>query len=586
MLSGEGQPFLFLGALTLSLSFAQQCQNWIIEAKRLAIENGYPWVGYERYKHTSLTELEIIELCGNVSDGTLDCAANPNIFFYFASNERTENAAQRISGCSCKSAGCARPNCPREVKRKALSPRMVTAQQRARMGWGRLEELKEKIRNSFPAHCVKNFSSPEELGVYILDDWKQLVDEYAPAGPLVRCGTSGWGLGRGRQWAEYWCDLEAAHRALAVQEAYGEALRARQVPSLEEETNLGVSTPKNVAASRAALDREYSSGRYPIVVLESPNGGHCSPFVADWVRRRRTANPKLFQITHFLGCDVGAAQPLHLLRRLLGELRLFRIGREPLAEAAVLNSATRLSRLLGETLLEEDDEPCLVVVDGAHLMHRRGGHARAAKLLDTLEWLPDVGDLSGSTRFLVSGEPGDPLLTALQRRGDVVTVRLGMLDEADRGLHLETLLGRQCKTLEEADKALILQCGLSEQPAFLGLLVDELLFCTGYRQVTPRIEEYMSANDLSAVHNRMITRWGELGPWVHDALRLLYVSLRGLRDEDIIGALNLLRRSGSWQELTPEWAYFKVVAKNKVYMTPGGQITIGSAYFNAVLTLL
>ena len=31
----------------------------------------------------------------------------------------------------------------------------------------------------------------------------------------------------------------------------------------------------------------------------------------------------------------------------------------------VLNSATRLSRLLGETLLEEDDEPCLVVMDGA-----------------------------------------------------------------------------------------------------------------------------------------------------------------------------------------------------------------------------
>ena len=90
-----------------------------MEAKKLACQNGYPWVGDERYKHTSLTELEIIELCGNVQDGTLDHAINPNIFFYFASGERTETAAQRLTGCSCKGRGCTRNGCPREAKRKA-----------------------------------------------------------------------------------------------------------------------------------------------------------------------------------------------------------------------------------------------------------------------------------------------------------------------------------------------------------------------------------------------------------------------------------------------------------------------------------
>ena len=63
-------------------------------------------------------------------------------------------------------------------------------------------------------------------------------------------------------------------------------------------------------------------------------------------------------------------------------------------------------------------------------------------------------------------------------------------------------------------------------------------------------------------------------PFTEEAAR--HVAARVTIVQDIIGALNLLGRSGSWQELTPEWAYFKVVAKNKVYMTPGGQITIGS----------
>lgn len=82
----------------------------------------------------------------------------------------------------------------------------------------------------------------------------------------------------------------------------------------------------------------------------------------------------------------------------------------------------------------------------------------------------------------------------------------------------------------------------------------------GHHEVSPRIEEYVKVDDLSAVYQRMLLRWRELGAWVHDALRLLFVSHQGLRDEDIIGALQMLGHSRSWQELTFEWAYFKVAA--------------------------
>jgi nephrocystin-3 len=395
---------------------------------------------------------------------------------------------------------------------------------------GRLTKLKQKIRQARDQRVCElreNYSSPEKLGQWILEDFTKLVDRLYPKDqtpdPL---------------------DEEAA-----CHEAYAANRRLAFVG-------------RNALMSH--LDRYAAAPGKPLVVTGESGSGK-SALLAEWVKCWRKNHGQALIIQHYLGSTPESADWQAMVRRVLGELK-----REFIITGDIPVQPDDLRSALGPwTAKAEGGRPVVFVFDGLNQLSGDGASKQLA-------WLPEV--FPPNFRVIVSSLPGEAL-EALRRRGypEIEVPLFSQTDIATASLAYFKVFG---KTPSTDLTAKLESVPAARNPLYLRAVLDELRQFGRHDKLEDKAAFYLAAPHLSELFDRIITRWQEDfgAPSDHPdivrrSLCLISCARFGLTETEL---LELLGRAG---EPLPRqsWTPFYLAAE-KALVLRGGFLNFGHDY--------
>ena len=414
-----------------------------------------PWL--EQHRHCSVTELEIIH-------GVLhNTEMHQQACFYF----RDPFVATNVP-----------------AKRKAdFTSQSFDLQKK-------LLRLKNDIRHARDKQICQlreSFKTPEELGVWVLEDFTKIIDNLWPEGS----------------------PLDPLDREAADHEAF--ALSRTQI-YIERQVyydRLDV----HVAANSTT----------PIAVLGEPGSGK-SALLANWVLRYRQAHPDVFVLQHYVGATPNSADLTAMLHRFIGEFRRrFSIQQDlPDRPDAVRNSFSNwlcMAASKGHVVL---------VLDALNKLEDRDG------ALDLL-WLPQI--LSENVRIIVSTLPGRSLEEI--QKSNWSTLKVELLTERERTKLLWRFLRQSGKQLSKERRRRIVTSPHTANPLYLNVLLNELRLFGEHERLEQRIGYYLQATLPHELYIKVIDRWEkDYGrDLVRNALSLLWTARQGLSESELLDAL-------------------------------------------------
>lgn len=416
-----------------------------------------PWL--EQYRHHSVTELEIIH--GVLRNGDM----KEHAFFYFRD-------PAVVAGVSV------------EERDDFTSENPEFAEM--------LQRLKRKIRCAEQegiCHLREPFMTPGELGAWVLEDFKEIIDERWPE------GSQPSELDRERM----------DHEAYARSRAQVYIGRAGDFRTLDL----------------------YAAGKNdkPMVVLGESGAGK-SALLANWALRYRQDHPDTLIIQHYVGASRQSADWASMLRRIMGE---FKNRLE--VEAEIPGDAQKLRERFPYWLhMAAAKGPVILIIDALNQLEDRDGALGLA-------WLPPV--IPEGLRLLVSTLDGRPLQETRRRKWPEMSVQLLPVDE--RKELVERYLGERAKKLSDARRHRIAAAPQSANPLYLRVLLDELCVTADHEKLDERIDRYLTAPGPAELYEKVIARWEDdyegNTDLVGDALSLICASRRGLSEVELLEAL-------------------------------------------------
>jgi tetratricopeptide (TPR) repeat protein/ABC-type dipeptide/oligopeptide/nickel transport system ATPase component len=450
------RPF-FIGILGESYGSAL---NEATIDKNTNILSDYPWIKDELGKGTSYTEIEIQE-------GVFRAQEKINAYFYFRSPH---------------------VEIPPEFREKNE--------------WSvqKLTNLKNKIREQ-KQYPVKEFLSKEELGQFVEEDFKKLVNDLF---------SSGW-----------------------ISELEKERLEQRSY--LKSLTQIYVS--QNVLEE--GIDNFISSKEKALVIIGESGMGK-SALLANWIQKNDKENrdPKI--IYHFIGLSRLEGNYRKIRQRLINEVRK-RYGITQKLDPTHENVSTSKEELsvdekqrnkLQKYLFSiPKNENLVIILDGIDKLTDKDN----AKLLN---WLPTYPE---NVKFIFSTPEDDPIMGVFKRMNFPV-ISIPILNIENRKRLITDYLLSFGKKLIPSQTDRIANDEESANPMILRALLDELRFVNYHRDLDKEIDRYLAAQSIPDFYIMVLERLERTFDYTDtdasnismDILSLLYVSRNGLSEAEII----------------------------------------------------
>jgi tetratricopeptide (TPR) repeat protein len=444
------RPF-FIGLLGSRYGWAPSPEEM---NKNPQIPESYPWITSDLSDGLSITEIEM-------QYGVLRSEENINACFYLRSPKIV---------------------IPDDFKENAGS-----GEER------KLNLLKEQIRSQ-ERYPVRDYTSVEELGSQVEEDFKQLVDALFPQGRLSEI----------------------------------EKERLQQKAFLKSRTGVYISGPDTYKPLN-----NFMTNNSPALVITGESGMGKSAFIANWIAANEgKLDGKL--IYHFVGNSGLEGDYRKITQRLINEIKsvyglldekeeLKSLTNEPTADSD--KQKEELEKLLSSIA---GKERLLIILDGINQLAERDN----VKLLN---WLPTFPQ---NVKVLYSTLPNDTTMTVFKRRGyDVFTLQ--PLDVEKREELIRTYLNIYSKSLLPVQEKRIASAKACENTLLLRTLLDELRVFGVHEEIDRRIDDYLSAPDIHTFFNKVLTRIEssynyDKTNFVGDAFSLIAVSRAGLSETELL----------------------------------------------------
>ena len=514
--------------------------DWLVKGYAVAERSGYEWLSEEKYRHCSLTELEI-ELAAFRRQF-------PYIRFYFRQPSPVvdESAALEVESPFASRALC------------RLKGRVVDA-----------------------GLSVRKFSTCAELADMVADDWRAIIDEVYP--PLFDNALLGQAKDEEVETSSVPHQLFAEW---AAHEAFAETRRRAFVATphvAKVVSGLHGFVTSGVLERNSALDQSEEFASQRIAVVVGARGSGKTALLANWCQEVREDNPDVTVITHYVGSSATSDSPLGFMLHCIDELRAAFLDstserseqREDRSDLVRVRAAFTASLSLGKSA---------VILDGLDEMALETGDDER----DVLEWLPSC--LPSESRLVISTSESHASYRALKLRSDTSFFDLPLLeDEAAKRSLVERHLAVHCKQLETEQMERVVRSPLASRPVFLASLANELRVFGIHEHVGERLDYYLKATSIGELWGLILRRWSldygwgkadteetvtdssassqtRLFGWVADALRFIAVSRQGLTEAELLA---LLQQSG-YQLSTLDWAAFRSAAGDALFERQGG----------------
>jgi len=399
----------------------------------------------------------------------------------------------------------------------------------------KLGKLKQKIRSARDDQICElreNYSTPAQLGQWILEDFTKLIDRFYP-----------------KDKAPNSLDQEAARH-----ESYA---RSRRLAFVGREDLL-----------RLLNECAAESGR-PLV-LTGESGCGKSAFLAEWAARWRKDHPHDLIIQHYIGSTPESADWKGVVRRVLSELkRVFAIADEIPVQPDVLRVA-----LNDWTMRATGAREVIIVIDGLNQLADNDGARQ-------LVWLPDVFPIN--FRVFSSALPGESL--EVLRKRDWRELNVPLFAGVDIAPAVLAYFKIFSKTLSQDIVATLESTLAARNPLYLRAVLDELRQLGRHEELRAKANHYLSAPDLPEIFDRILSRWeedfgrdAECPGLVRRSLCLIASARYGLSETEL---LHLLGKDNE-PMARHSWTPFYLAMENPL-ANRAGLLNFGHDYFRAAV---
>lgn len=420
-----------------------------------------PWLRKHIYDRTSVTELEILH--GVFGEEPM----HGHAYFYLRNSNYSETQP--------------------DEKRKELAAESDEALRK-------LEKLKDKIRAARDERICElreNYTTPEQLGEWVLEDFTQLIETIYPKSQTPEA-----------------LDLEAVrHEAYALN---------RRLAFVSRENLLH------------HLCQYLSEGGKPIV-LTGESGCGKSALLAECVARWRKDHPDDLIIQHFIGSTPDSADWQGLVRHLLAAMKhAFSIADEVPLQRDTLHGALSewTSKVSGSRRI-------LIVLDAINQLADDGAARQ-------LTWLP--ADFPKNFRVLVSSLPGVSLDVLLKR--GCLELNVPQFTREDIAAAALAYFKVFSKTPPPDIVAKLESTPAACNPLYLRAVLDELRQFGINEKLQAKAAEYLAAPNLPELYDRILARWEqdfgkdpEHPDIVRRSLALVACSRSGLSEAELLDLL-------------------------------------------------
>ncbi|KAL6063505.1 DUF4062 domain-containing protein [Balamuthia mandrillaris] len=357
------------------------------------------------------------------------------------------------------------------------------------------ESLKAEIK-SIGAQ-VKEYREPSQLGECILEQLQQVIEHDFPLSSMPTA-----------------LQKEAlAHEAFA-------SIRAR----------VYIGRQYYFDCINEHFAQHNTAGKPLVVVGESGSGK--SSLVCNWTFQHKASHPDQLIIAHYIGSTSASTDLARMLVRIMTEIKEhFQVKKD------IPSDLKEMTKALAEWIGEAASRGGFTLVLDAlnQLEDREGAHK--------LEWLPR--EFPNNVKVLISTLPGS-CLTATESRG-WPTLRVQPLTKAERRVLIAEYMKQYAKTLTSQQIDLVMAAPQTTNPLFLRTLLEEIRVFGVFEELDRHIEHYLTAKDPPALFELVFSRveadmqqqqngHSTFDP-VGDALALLWVSRRGLSENELVEAL-------------------------------------------------
>jgi len=406
----------------------------------------------------------------------------------------------------------------------------------------KLARLKNAVRKAFesgklPVSPREGYPSPDALGELVLADFTSLIDRRFPfqetPDPFEQESLQHQAYAENRRFAFY------GRNALLLQ-----------------------------------LDRYADSDSEKPLVLNGVDGCGKSALLAEWVYRRKMTDADTVVIEHYIGSSAASADWKHIVRRVIkGLQRALHIDGEIPVDTGELRMAIR-----SWMVKVPDDLRIVIVIDGLNQLSSDDASA------SQFGWLPL--SIPGNFRLIVSTSGEKDLALLLKRQWQQHAVPF--LDTADISPAASAFLGMYGKKPSEALISMLRDASVPcSSPLFLRSVLDELRQFGLHEQLERRASEYLSATDLHALFDLILSRWDD--DFGHDpdypdlvrrTMRLIACSRFGLSENELLGILGKDDDSGQRQSLPRRfWSPLYLAAEN-AFANRSGLLAFGHDYLH------
>ena len=520
---------------------------WFEKNLMIAEMNGFDWVQKEENRHKSITELEVIQ-------AAFEKDSNPKWAFFYI-----------------RDPGAVAARLPEDLSDEERRARLVVYGAESEFADKQMKALKERIASS--GLIVRHFSTVEDLGQMVLDDWINVIDEQYPQ--LVDSIADHHGA-LFTEWAAHESFAETRRRAFT---------QTSHISSICDNLTHYVIT---------LCDGDEEGKRKQVIVLAGERGCGKTSVVANWMKAVAGQAPEIAFVAHYVGSSAASSDILGFLRYCTAEIRRFHTGSyiTPTGgEADSSNPSTILEAFHGALSLG----PAVILLDG--LEEVTSGVYKHLELF----WLPEA--LPNQCLFVVTTSTDHPTLSMLKQRKDTCIVEIPLLSsDNDKKAVIQQHLVMHRKDLNEHQYKRITSCDLSSRPLFLAALANEMRLFGKFQDVDKHLDHYLASTSIQDLWSRIILRWCQdygwdsdfagivqetsspFGNWVADVLRLIAVSRHGMNEQEILTVLKQLGYDGKCEVKSATLALLRSAVMDALFEKPGGMLSFFHSHLHEAVT--
>lgn len=517
---------------------------WFEKNLLIAQMNGFDWLKKEENKHKSITELEVIQ-------AAFEENSNPKWAFFYI-----------------RDPGAVAARLPDNLSDEERKAKLAVYGAESEFAEKQMKALKERIAST--GLSVRHFSTVEELGQMVLEDWTRVVDEQYPQLADSIADHQGDLF---REWAAHESFAETRRRAFT------------QTPQIS-------SVCDNLTRCVNSLC-DGDGKKHQVIVLTGERGCGKTSVVANWMKAVAGQAPEMAFVANYVGSSAASSDIFGFLRYCTAEIRRFHTGSyiTPTGEADSSNHTIVLEAFHGALNLG----PAVILLDG--LEEITSGVYKHSELF----WLPET--LPSQCMFVITTSVDHPTLAILKQRRDVQIHKIPLLScDDDKKAVIQQHLVMHRKVLNEHQYKRITSCDLSSRPLFLAALANEMRLFGKFQDVDKHLDHYLQSTSIQDLWSRIILRWcrdygwnshiditdqtasNPFGNWVADILRLIAVSRHGLNEQEILTVLKQLGYEGKGEVTSATLALLRSAITDALFEKPGGMLSFFHSHLHEAVT--